>query len=190
MALTEEEAMFLLLGRYGMAWAQTEDNLCIVLSAAIYGDFHPEQMRMASAILFAPTSLDARIQIVTHAVNQFANDKLPHPERAIAAWKKILDKLIHQKDVRNRIAHGTIVPKKSGGKFTDYRLVSPSMDFGRAKMQGTTYKAIEIEYQRMLKLSSMVRGFKSILSGSIHNPTGHDEALAALEQTIQTRLQD
>lgn len=189
MALTEEEAMFLLLGRYGMAWAQTEDNLCIVLTAALYGDFHPEQMRMASAVLFSPTSLDARIEIVTQAVNQFSTDKLPHPERAIAAWKKIQDNLTHQKNFRNRVAHGTVATKK-GGKFADYRLVSPSMDYGRGKKQGSTYKEIEIKYQKLLKLSSMVRRFKSILSGSIHNPTGHDAALAELEQAIQMQFQE
>jgi hypothetical protein len=86
---------------------------------------------MASAILFAPTGVEARLSIAERAV-MVAIGRLPGSSEPAALAIKLFERIKKLKETRNKIAHGSLNTVEINGKRY-VRLTAPNLDFGRMK---------------------------------------------------------
>lgn len=108
-----------------LAWSRVEDDLMLLLLSCIGSD----RWEMASAILFSVTGLDARLSIAKAALHAAAKD-FTQSEDFSRNVNRLFSKLKDKKDVRNRVAHGSIM----GVTIRDVphmRLTAAAFDFGR-----------------------------------------------------------
>lgn len=133
MSSKEREAIRTAVADVIFGWADLELSLTHLLSRIVSDD---NDLNLASAILFSPTGLDARISIAANAFRTFCEGRLGRQtaryEDPIELWDRLMNKLKSQKNIRNIVAHGQItfaVPNNSNKTFV--RLTAPILDFSR-----------------------------------------------------------
>lgn len=101
-------------------------NLELGLSTLLYAILNAKKSKLAYAIYYSPTSLEARCDLVENALIQIAseNDAL---DSLIPSWALISERLRRIRNVRNAIAHGSPVTLNIRGKAYA-RWIPPAFD--------------------------------------------------------------
>jgi hypothetical protein len=111
-------------------------SLETALSTLLYAILHIPDSQLAYAIYYSPTSFDARAELVNNALIQITTeqsrlaDLLPH-------WKKINDKMQQIRNLRNAVAHSSLLTFSINGKFHT-RLSPPAFDVIRVGRKKAT----------------------------------------------------
>lgn len=122
-ALDNQQLRNLTLAYLGQ-WADLETAFSALFYVIVNSE--DKSSRIAYAIYYALGGFDARIGVVSQAVQQLFAEN-PKLQCADKAWDAIRQELQDVKKIRNQVAHGTILTIHSGGRqFT--RLTSPPFD--------------------------------------------------------------
>lgn len=114
------------VGHATTMWAELENGLAHLLNILISTEPNRRNFAMASAIFFAPTSLEARISIASSAFGVWADQTSKFSELR-QAWKRVMRRINNNKGTRNTIAHGQIVQIHRNQKVK-YRVTPPVLD--------------------------------------------------------------
>ncbi len=109
-----------------LVWAELENALCLLLGEFLGGTIRHGPKEMASVIFFAPTSLDARIDIVDSGFH-VAVRQIPDSAKLIPIWNRMIRRINRNKKTRDLVAHGQIA-KFETGELLEYRIVPPVTD--------------------------------------------------------------
>ena len=114
-----------------LEWSHVENKFAAVLQRVL-NDPEPHGMPglLASAIYFAPTGAEVRINIVDAAFLTLA-EMSAHHERIIHAWQHVIAHATKTRRVRNAVAHGMIITVNSPSRKNHIRLTAPMADFRR-----------------------------------------------------------
>lgn len=137
-----------------LIWSRVEIELVEVLAEVI----NDKSKVLASAILFAPTSLDARVAIVDKAFVALL-PQLRDSEKIAGSWEKTVEKLLKHKRTRDRVAHGQVVSvEQADGSFA-VRLTASLYDVNRLKRDddGVTLGLSCHELEQSVKAVDLVR---------------------------------
>lgn len=85
-------------------WVEMEQSLCALLYVIL--NIQPRSSHIAYAIYFAVTSLEARTDIVHHALTQLISENKGKLRDVEAAWTFVRDSLRGPRTIRNKVAHG------------------------------------------------------------------------------------
>jgi hypothetical protein len=176
-----------------LQWSHVENKFAEVLQNVL-GSPEPRGMPglLASAIYFAPTGAEVRINIVDAAFLTLA-EMSPYHERIIHAWQHVIDRATKTRRVRNTVAHGMITTVGRGSGRNHIRLTAPMLDFRRiggaiAKNQlpGLSSHDIMQSAQKMVDLYNALNQCSEIASAlRAGNATTLLEILAQLEADLK-----
>jgi len=186
----EHQALREAIADINIAWALLENNLAILLCRCMGDD---QQFPLASAILFAPTSLEARIAIVEQAFSVAAGRLPIEPEqtkRVLVKWVRFCKRINDQKGFRNHVAHGMITNIAHGGR-QHIRMTPPPADSarfykprkGHQGPPGYTAHEIQQSVHSVHRMRGQLTQFAILIEHALAgNGAAFEETLQALEQ--------
>ena len=185
----EMQKMQLAVAEVTLAWADVE-NLMAVILRQILG--HEIDGSIASAIYFAPNNLETRFAIVDRALRAIIVGNQSRAE-IVEAWGGIQNTLNHLKRMRNKVAHGEIITRRSDGKsyirftapLTDYASHYESRRTGQlpGHSSGDLENSAKSVRELVVRLHLMIPLVRALYSG---NETTLLETLAQLRTDPQT----
>jgi hypothetical protein len=103
--IDEADRARIAVGNAIFAWASLEDKLVSLLGMVL--GMAPAAP-MASAIYFAPSNIETRLQIVDRAIcERFNGHKIE--QQFLDEWQAVLGKINRLKSTRNKIAHASLI---------------------------------------------------------------------------------
>lgn len=147
------------------AWADIENQmvglLCAMMSKSY---FRVEKSQLAAAILFAPTSVDARLTIIDHAFVTIRS-AMPSHEIISEHWTRLFRRLKKQKTTRNTVAHGQMVHFGGTDQKPDIRLTAPVLDprYKKQKQNGLTIHELQQAARSMHDICEHLKIFTRLI---------------------------
>ena len=139
-----------------LAWAEIENAFVFLFRMVL----HHHTMAIASAIWFAPTNLETRINIVDQALREAIFESERETE-ILAVWVPIMNSLNRLKATRNKVAHGQLVTHRRNGK-SYVRLTAPLLNRAvfrqsRSRKQLPGVSAADLEQSAIATLALVER---------------------------------
>lgn len=167
------------------AWASLEDKLVTLLGAALHT---VAGSPMASAVYFAPSNIETRLNIVDRVVCEFPFTRKNLEGPFLAEWAAVLGKINRLKNTRNKLAHASLVgtPNPSRTKRV-VRVASQIYDVQRRRdskeagqLPGMSPADVEAHVKAIQALIPIVEGLRDLIWASNYGPEAWLERLAEL----------